>query len=129
VVDGVSTGVADMWATQTEQALAHFAETREGASEETFRIAMATSLYQYFEQVDPAVLAGIDPPTGDLDEWYAQNAPDLQTNVGNWNPAGYPDSAFQANVIDQLAQDYDGGVGDWVGRVTNYAGVVEYEVS
>lgn len=129
VLDMGSTAVSDLWASQTEQALAQFDENREGTLQDSIRTTIAQSIYQYFSEVDPSYIAGIDPPSGDLLDWYNSDGTGaaLQDALEAWTNSGQPDSAFDDNIIDTLAQQYDDKLGNWADHVVKYDGVVKYE--
>jgi hypothetical protein len=122
-----SDGIANMWATQTENAVSSFQELANGEYQQGMRVTLATTLYQYFSDVDPTVLAGIEAPTGDLDVWYAEVGGDLQANFSTWVNADQPENPFPPTDIETLAQNYDLEMGGWAGKVSDYSGVVEYE--
>ncbi len=112
-----SDAISDLWATQTEQALAQLAEDREGSLEDMVRATLSDSVYAYFSEVDPSYAAQMDAGAS------------AQEVLGAWINAGQPDSSFDYTYLDTLVQNYDSKLGDWADRVDNYTGVVEYEDS
>jgi hypothetical protein len=126
-VNAGSDQIADLWATQTEAAVANFKDLIEGEYSEDLRVTLTSTLYEYFSKVDPTVLVGIEAPTGDLDTWAAEVGEELQGNVATWVNSGYPENPFNDFIVNDLVQSYKLELPGWGFLVEHYAGVVHYE--